>query len=153
MRGEVFGIGGRTFFTMGGAAGHDIQNGVLDMKNPDFEKMYKLLRQQNLFLRINHLSWWEQELPTQNELDEGWKNLCAHGKKVDYVLSHSAPTKLQREIQTGIGDYTHPENELTEFLQKVYDQCEFKDWFCGHYHHAIDVKKDFHVLYEDIVSL
>ena len=153
MRGQVFGISGRTFFTMGGAACHDIHNGVLDMRDPDFEKKYKLLRLQNRFFRINHISWWEQELPTQAELDECWKNLCAQGKKVDYVLSHCAPSKLQRKIQTVIGDNTHPENGLTEFLQQVYNQCEFKDWFCGHYHHAMDVEEDFHVLYEDIVSL
>lgn len=153
MRGQVFSIDGRTFFTMGGAACHDIHNGVLDLKEPDFEVKYKLLRKQNRFFRINHLSWWEQELPTMAEIEEGWHTLCAHGKKVDYVLSHCAPTKLQRKIQAITGDDTHPVNELTEFLQQVYDQCEFEDWFCGHYHRLLDVQRDFHVLYESIIPL
>ena len=30
MRGQVFEIEGKTFFTMGGAASHDIQDGILD---------------------------------------------------------------------------------------------------------------------------
>ncbi len=36
MRGQVFDIGSRTFFTMGGAASHDIQDGILDPTAPDF---------------------------------------------------------------------------------------------------------------------
>lgn len=50
-------------------------------------------------------------------------------------------------------DYTHPENALTAFLQWVYDECEFKHWYCGHYHHPIDVEPNFHVLYKDLIPL
>ena len=35
-RGQVFDLGGRTFFTMGGASSHDIQDGVLEPDAPDF---------------------------------------------------------------------------------------------------------------------
>lgn len=153
MRGQIYNIDGKIFFTMGGAACHDIHNGVLDLKDSDFEQKYRQLRQQKKFFRINHLSWWEQEIPQKREMDEAWKIICAHGKKVDYVLSHCAPTGLQRIIQAITGDDTHPVNELTEFLQCVYDKCEFKRWFCGHYHHSVDVAKDFHVLYESIILL
>jgi hypothetical protein len=153
MRGQVYDIGGETFFTMGGAACHDIHNGVLDLKDPDFEQKYKQFRQQKRFFRINHLSWWEQELPTRKELEEALKIICAHEKKVDYVLSHCAPTGLQRKIQAITRDDTHPVNELTEFLQRIYDECEFRSWFCGHYHHSMNVEKNFHVLYESVVPL
>ena len=66
MRGQVYDIGGKTFFTMGGAACHDIRNGVLDLGDPDFERKYRQLRRQKKFFRIKHLSWWEQELPTRS---------------------------------------------------------------------------------------
>ena len=36
MRGQVFELQGRTFFTMGGAQSHDIADGILDMDCPDF---------------------------------------------------------------------------------------------------------------------
>lgn len=38
MRGQVFTFGGLTWFTMGGASSHDIQDGVLDPEAPDFER-------------------------------------------------------------------------------------------------------------------
>ena len=44
MRGQVFAFGGLTWFTMGGAASHDIQDGVLDSADPDFERQYWLMR-------------------------------------------------------------------------------------------------------------
>ena len=34
MRGQVFNFGGLTWFTMGGAASHDIQDGILDPADP-----------------------------------------------------------------------------------------------------------------------
>ena len=36
MRGQVFTFGGLTWFTMGGASSHDIQDGILDPADPDF---------------------------------------------------------------------------------------------------------------------
>ena len=153
MRGQVFTIEDKTFFTMGGAACHDIYNGVLDMDDPEFKSKYQRLRNARKFFRINHLSWWEQELPTESEIDAAREALCAHGKKVDYILSHCAPTELQKEIQAKIGDHTHPENALTSFLQWVYDECEFKHWYCGHYHQPMDITHCFHVVYENIVRL
>ena len=40
MRGQVFTFGGLTWFTMGGASSHDIQDGILDPADPDFERQY-----------------------------------------------------------------------------------------------------------------
>ena len=40
MRGQVFDIEGYTFFTMGGASSHDIQDGILDPEEPGFEERY-----------------------------------------------------------------------------------------------------------------
>ena len=153
MHGQVFDIDGKTFFAMGGAACHDIYNGVLDMDDPEFKKKYQELRNARKFFRINHVSWWEQELPTDGEINAAYETLCAHGKKVDYVISHCAPTELQRRIQAKIGDNTHPENELTAFLQWIYDECQFKHWYCGHYHQPMNIEQNFHVLYEEIVPL
>ncbi len=153
MRGQIYEIEGQTFFIMGGAACHDTYNGVLDMDDPEFTQKYQRLKNARKFFRINHLSWWEQELPTESEISAAYETLCAYGKKVDYVLSHCAPSKMQRRIQARIGDSTHPKNALTEFLQWVYNECEFKHWYCGHYHQPRDITRCFHVVYENIVRL
>ena len=45
MRGQVFELAGRTFFTMGGAASHDIEDGILSLDDPNFERKYLTLKQ------------------------------------------------------------------------------------------------------------
>lgn len=51
-RGRVFHIGGRSWFTMGGAASHDIEDGILDPAAPDFERWYWALRRMNARFRV-----------------------------------------------------------------------------------------------------
>ena len=57
MRGQVFELAGRTFFTMGGAASHDIEDGILSLDDPNFERKYLTLkRKEHARFRIDHLS-------------------------------------------------------------------------------------------------
>ena len=67
MRGQVFDIEGASFFTFGGATSHDIDGGILEPDDPDFKKKRKKLNKGILPYRINHVSWWERELPTEEE--------------------------------------------------------------------------------------
>ena len=43
MRGQVYEIDGKKFFTFGGAASHDIQGGILEPEDPDFKAKKKEL--------------------------------------------------------------------------------------------------------------
>ena len=64
MRGQVFDIEGYTFFTMGGASSHDIQDGILDPEEPGFEERYWRMRRARAMFRVNGISWWPEELPS-----------------------------------------------------------------------------------------
>ena len=152
MRGQIYEIENKSIFVMGGAACHDIQNGILDPAQPDYEARYAELRKANAFFRVKGISWWEQELPSNEELDNAWANICAAGKKLDIIISHCAPTKIQNYIIKRLGNNTYTQNRLTDFLQRVYDNCQFQSWYCGHYHREMTVDK-VQVLYRSIVSL
>ena len=67
MRGQVFHFGGLTWFTMGGAASHDIQDGILDPAAPDFERQYWLMRRMRAMFRVKGVSWWAEEMPSPEE--------------------------------------------------------------------------------------
>jgi len=139
MRGQVYEIDGKTIFTMGGAACHDLRNGVLDPEDPDyFEKAYKLKRK-NEFFRVKGKSWWPQELPSAEEYEEARKNLEAHDNKVDYIITHCAPSTLQGFYCMVSGNDSYPVNELTDFLQDLYWSVSFKRWYLGHYHINTDL--------------
>ena len=75
MRGQVFTFGGLTWFTMGGAASHDIQDGILDPADPDFERQYWLMRRMRAMFRVKGVSWWPEELPGAEEYSEALANL------------------------------------------------------------------------------
>lgn len=55
MRGQVFDIDGKKIFSFGGASSHDIQGGVLEPDDPEFEKSYALLSRGCLPFRIQPL--------------------------------------------------------------------------------------------------
>lgn len=75
MRGQVFEIDGKKIFTFGGARSHDISGGILELNDPNFRAKKKKLDQGYEPYRINHLTWWEREMPSQEEMDEGRRNL------------------------------------------------------------------------------
>ena len=85
MRGQIFTFSGLTWFTMGGASSHDIQDGVLDPEAPDFEQKYWLLRRMRGMFRVKGRSWWAEEMPNAREYVEALKNLEQVNWKVDCI--------------------------------------------------------------------
>lgn len=149
MRGQVFDICGQTFFTMGGASSHDVSDGILDPDAPDFELQYKRLAARQAMFRINHRSWWKEELPSAEDYDEARKNLAQHGMEVDFIITHCAPDSLAKIIT---GPF-YQQDALTEFLEEVKRDCKYKHWFFGHYHDNAVVAGKHVLLYEQIIEL
>lgn len=147
MRGQVFEIEGQTFFTMGGASSHDIEAGILEPTDADFKNKIKRLNKQNALYRVNHLSWWKEELPNEAEYAEAEKNLNAYNRKVDYIITHCAPTSIQDMLGKGL----YQADSLTDYLESVYQNCSFKNWFFGHYHDDKIIGEKMVLLYENIV--
>mgnify|MGYP004472625133 FL=1 len=74
-RGQVFDINGKTFFTFWGASSHDVQGGILNRNDCDFDYERRKAIDRGLPFRIVHESWWPQELPNEEEMEEGRRNL------------------------------------------------------------------------------
>lgn len=51
--------------------------------------------------RVNHFSWWKEELPDQDEMDFGMKTLKENNYKVDYVISHCLPQEIASVVSKG----------------------------------------------------
>lgn len=149
MRGQIYEIGGCRFFTFGGAQSHDIQDGILELDDPKLKEKKKKMNRNGSRYRVNHESWWEQELPSEAEMQEGTKNLERCGWKVDYVITHCAPTSVQNKMDKE-GYQADP---LTEYLEMIHEKCEYKYWFCGHYHDNVNVSEKDKVLYEQIIRI
>ena len=96
MRGQVFKIDGKKIFTFGGAGSHDISGGILELDDPNFRAKKKRLDQGYEPYRINHLSWWEQELPSQEEMEKALKETIIRVKQnsMKYRSEHLPPTDM-----------------------------------------------------------
>ena len=148
MRGQMFELQGRTFFTMGGAQSHDIADGILDMDSPNFYERYDSLRRNRGQFRINHISWWQEELPSGEEYAEARQTLERLDWKVDYIITHCAPTAIQQKINADFKP-----DKLTEFLEEVRSRNQFHYWLFGHYHDNRVIDEKYVMLYEQMVRV
>ena len=145
-RGQVFHIQDLTFFVMGGARSHDIAGGILNPNDPLFKQKHRQLTLQGMPHRINHVTWWQEELPCEAEYQTARANLERQGWAVDYIVSHCCPTTIQNTLE---GKPRHPD-ALTDFLEEVSLRCQFQAWFFGHYHSDRIVKKKYVLLHEQL---
>ena len=136
------------FFTMGGAQSHDIADGVLDMDSPDFYGQYDSLRRNRGQFRINHISWWQDELPSDEEYVEARQTLERLDWKVDYIITHCAPTAIQQKINADFKS-----DRLTDFLEEIRCRSQFHYWLFGHYHDNRIIDEKYVLLYEQMVRI
>jgi len=163
-RGAVYTIGGKTFFTIGGAFSID--------KN----------------IRKSHISWWEQEIPSYQEFNNGITSIEGCNYKVDYVITHTLPNTVLDEymqyckdsevsrvlnqfssemtdiIRNRILDrffdseyFDAKHDAVTNYLDELFfgdHPLEFTHHFFGHMHNEWESKNGKHVLlYRKIIEL
>lgn len=157
-RGQIFAIEDKTFFAFGGASSHDIAGGILDRNSPAYKEEYKRASRSGKPFRILNESWWEQELPTHEEMQEGRNNLVQAGYRVDYVITHCMSGSMQRDlecyyIRKDLPERVFENDILTDYFDELEQKLQYKYWFCGHYHVNVQLNTKHRILYENVVSL
>ncbi len=128
MRGQVYEIGGKKFFTMGGAFSID--------------KNY----------REPGLSWWPEELPSEKEYAEARKNLEKHNYRVDYVITHCCAYNMLLKMMYYIPAKLMRDDENI-FFNELEEKLKYKHWYFGHYHLDMKVDRKHTVLYQNIQKI
>ena len=127
-RGYVFDIDDKKIFAMGGAQSHDME------------------------YRIPGRSWWADELPNDGEYEVARGNLELAGNKVDLIISHCAPAKIEKEIFSRSISPSH--SRLSRFFQhEVADVADYDLWLFGHYHIDSLIDEKHICLYHTVASL
>lgn len=124
IRGEIYTIDEKKFFVFGGASSHDKD------------------------CRTKEKNWWEAEMPNEQEYDNAKNNLEKNNFKVDYVITHSAPTSVQNDIAP-----TYEINKLTEFFEGIKNKLTCQKWFFGHYHKDIELDDKFKGVFNKIIRI
>ena len=149
MRGQLYNIEGHTFFTMGGAQSHDIEDGILDPNAPNFKETMRQLRNQERWrFRVLGRSWWPEELPSGKEYLTALRTLERANWKADYVITHCAPTSIAQMI-----DRHYQSDALTAFLELVNRKLDFQQWLFGHYHLDRVITPKHTLLWKQIIQL
>jgi len=129
MRGQVFDIEGKKILTFGGAASID------------------------KFCREEHISWWKEEIPSEEDLEEAKKNLEKHNNEVDYIITHSTDAySLNNPVLYYMGNKCKIQKENV-MLNWFSDNVKFKHWFFGHYHIDAEISSDRTCLYHNFYEL
>lgn len=150
MRGHVFELGSRKFFTFGGASSHDIDDGILD--EADFDSHEEFLhtlhcwRAKRKMFRVKGTSWWEQEMPSDAEMAFGIKTLECNENKVDYIITHCCPQQVASVLSYGCCQA----DNLTRYFNVIAETVDFNRWYFGHYHDNRTIMGKFILLYENI---
>ncbi|MBP2637775.1 MAG: serine/threonine protein phosphatase [Firmicutes bacterium] len=131
MRGQVFTIDNKTFFTFGGALSIDKSR------------------------RKEGETWWPEEIPSEQEVEEAFNNLAAHNNQVDYVITHTAPRKIMNYLHN-VSLFNNYWGKIEDPTTKMLDEFEtiisFKHWYFGHFHVDEKINK-YTALYDRVIKI
>lgn len=128
MRGQVYTIEGKTFFTMGGATSVDRDT------------------------RVEGESWWKEELPSWDEYIEADRNLAEHGNKVDHIVTHCCSARQYYGF-AAMHFASFKRDALTDYLDELEKRVGFGHWWYGHHHEDIDVDDKHTMLCRRVVKI
>ena len=127
-RGCVFELLGKRFLCMGGADSVD------------------------RFRRIKHLSWWEDEKITNEDISKVNKDIY-----YDYVLTHAAPQSIVNQNKWQLCKLLLAEDLIDhsseEKLDEMFQDLKYSHNYFGHYHSDIKLDDKHTCLYNDFIEL
>ncbi len=128
MRGEVFTLDDRTFFTLGGGESEDID------------------------MREEGVSWWKEELPGPDDMKNAEDNLKAFDYKVNYILTYEAPAiaKDFLRLQTNRAVRITP---LNIYLQDLMKNVDYIHWYFGSLHTDMQITGTMTAVFNDIYEI
>ena len=159
MRGQVydlpFGDSTKRIFAFGGAKTRDARDGILDpvkhaVRIKEWRHHNRYEGDPYKYFRVIGQSWWEQEMPSREEMDEGIANLDRVGWKVDYVFTHDCSRISKKELNfVKHGDM----DGLNDYLDGIQERLTYDRWFFGHHHDNQWLSDHDCMLYEDIIPV
>lgn len=128
MRGQVYEIEGKTFFTFGGAASHD----------REYRKEGK--------------SWWAREMPSAEEYEHGLQELQCHNWQVDYVITHTCSRQNLDWIRQHYDTEVVPD-QMHDYFQYIQEHLHYKQWWFGHFHQDVKVSDRQQLIYHNLIEI
>ncbi len=124
-RGSVLEIEGKHYLCFGGS------------ESPDKEE------------REPGVNWWAREMPSDEEYAYCEASAAARGYKVEYVLTHDAPSRFLDFTSLAPGE----NNRLHGFFDGLVARLEYEQWLFGCYHKDVQLSPKVRCLFCDVVQI
>ncbi|MBQ8568884.1 MAG: hypothetical protein IJ446_06680 [Oscillospiraceae bacterium] len=124
-RGYIFNFQGKRFFMFGGG-----QSAEAEMR------------------RDSHC-YWEDELPTGEEMARGLDNLKNADMTVDYIITHEPPGAIKQFLNFE----THQISEIHAYFDTLSRDVTFDQWYFGKVHKNKVIPPKFHCLFDDTLII
>ena len=126
-RGHIYEIEGYTFFAFGGARSSDRE------------------------FRKDQVSWWSEEIPSEEEFELGKSNLFERNHKVDYLLFHTLPLSIAPQFNLALKQdiIDDPTCKMLDFFTS---KVSFKRGFSGHIHKDLD-SDNWSILFDRVIAI
>ena len=95
------------------------------------------------------VNWWKQEMPSDEEYDTCRRNLEKVDYKVDYVLTHDAPSRFLDFTALALGE----SNRLHLFLDEILLKLTYEKWFFGCYHKDVQLSTKSRCVFCDVIPM
>ena len=96
--------------------------------------------------RIKHLSWWEEESITEEDIKSIEKD------NYDYVFTHCAPRSILDEYLYLLVDFIFDQDTIShnseDKLELIKNSISFDQWWFGHYHKNLRLDDNFMCLFD-----
>lgn len=129
--GEVYRIGNRQFFVLGGAYSTD------------------------KYLRLKEgWKWFPSEQPSPDDRINAEKKIAECDRRFDVVLSHTCPKKFIGDSLKHVYADSHEIDWSTEeWLDDIEDRIVYSHWYFGHFHKDIIISDKVTAVYDDVIKI
>lgn len=131
LRGEIYTIENKTFFTFGGASSID---------------RFSACRQEGI-------DWFQEEECSFLEERTALNNLEKHNYSVDYVITHTCASSTLDELGLLYGFFVEGYDNQNKFLEEIKHSLKYTGWIFGHFHKDLIINEKEVVLYNKIFNL
>lgn len=125
LRGEIYTIENETYFAFGGG------------ESPDHD------------LRADAKTWWEEEMPSAEQMLAGRENLEKNGNKVDFMLTHAPSGRACGYM----GDKSAHLTGINVYLNLLEDTVTYTRWFFGSLHVDKPMSKRHLAVFQSIIPV
>jgi hypothetical protein len=137
MRGEAYRLGNKTVFAFGGGGCLDENENTDDVTETTPSASRPPLQGGEL----------HPEIPRDKDYRNGLKSLAMHGSRVDYIVSHEAPSKIAELLELPNSGKSRP----NAYLDILGESCTFERWFFGEHHINRVVPSKYYALFDRVM--